>query len=93
VTDEHLGATRIVGHEACSKILLVGETNPYGGDPRYALYNEPSNSAGGRLQRLIFGIGGRQWYLPMWRSTSASGRSTATRPSAAPTNSSATHRG
>lgn len=33
--------------------LLVGEDNPYGSDPRYALYPEPRNSAGGRLCRDI----------------------------------------
>lgn len=67
MTDTHCGASRIAGPDACSKILLVGEMNPYGADPRYALYNQPENSAGGRLQRLIFGIDGRRWYLPMWR--------------------------
>lgn len=67
MTDEHTGATRIAGPEACAKLLLVGELNPYGSDPRYALYNEPAGSAGGRLQRLIFGIDGRRWYLPIWR--------------------------
>lgn len=34
--------------------LLVGECNPYGGDPGYALYPYPRNSAGGRLCRIIF---------------------------------------
>lgn len=29
--------------------LLVGEDNPYGRDPRYALYPAPDYSAGGRL--------------------------------------------
>lgn len=36
--------------------LLVGEQNPYGRDPRYALYPEPPNSAGGRLCRLVMGL-------------------------------------
>lgn len=35
------------------KIVLVGEMNPYGSDPRYALFCKPDRSAGGRLQRLI----------------------------------------
>lgn len=47
--------------EGCGRIggfpdkrpILVGEANPYGGDPRYALYPEPERSAGGRLCRLI----------------------------------------
>ena len=38
------------------RIVLVGESNPYGEDPRYALYDEPKNFAGGRLRRLIFGL-------------------------------------
>lgn len=37
-------------------IVLVGEDNPHGSDPRYALYHEPRNCAGDRLRRLIFGI-------------------------------------
>lgn len=39
--------------------VLVGEMNPYGGDPFFALYCEPPNSAGGRLQRRVLG-------LPRW---------------------------
>ena len=35
--------------KAAPRVVLVGEANPYGGDPRYALYCEPRNSAGGRL--------------------------------------------
>lgn len=36
--------------------LLVGEANPYGADPRYALYCDPPQSAGARLQRLIMAL-------------------------------------
>lgn len=36
--------------------LLVGEANPYGGDPSYALYPAPEGSAGGRLCSLIMGL-------------------------------------
>ena len=39
-----------------NRVILVGENNPYGGDPRYALYPEPANSAGGRLCRLVLGL-------------------------------------
>lgn len=35
------------------KPLLVGEDNPYSADPRYALYPDPDQSAGGRLCRVI----------------------------------------
>ena len=40
--------------------ILVGELNPYGGRPEHALFCHPPNSAGGRLQRLIFAI-------PRWK--------------------------
>lgn len=36
--------------------LLVGESNPYGSDPKYALYPYPERSAGGRLCQLIMDI-------------------------------------
>ncbi len=35
------------------KPLLVGELNPYGADPRYALFPYPERSAGGRLCHKI----------------------------------------
>lgn len=41
--------------------LLVGEANPYGSDPRYALYPEPERSAGGRLCRLIMRLTVKQY--------------------------------
>lgn len=41
--------------------LLVGEDNPYGGDPRYALYPEPRNCAGDRLCRLVMGLTSREY--------------------------------
>lgn len=46
---------------ATVKPILVGEANPYGGDPRYALYPEPEYSAGGRLCRLIMGLDPREY--------------------------------
>jgi len=36
--------------------VLVGELNPYGGDPYFALYCEPPESSGGRLCRKILAI-------------------------------------
>lgn len=64
-----LDACRItsLGSDACRNVLLVGELNPYGAQPGYALYYQPENSAGGRLQRLILGLAARRWYLPIWR--------------------------
>lgn len=37
-------------------IVLVGESNPYGNDPRYALFDLPERAAGHRLRALIFGV-------------------------------------
>ncbi len=36
--------------------FLVGELNPYGSDPYYALWPEPERASGHRLQSLILGI-------------------------------------
>ena len=36
--------------------LLVGELNPYGSDPRYALFPYPKNSSGDRLCRMVLGL-------------------------------------
>ncbi len=33
--------------------LLVGECNPYGSDPRYALYPLPAGAAGDRLREIL----------------------------------------
>lgn len=38
------------------KPLLVGESNPYGSDPKYALYPWPEQSAGARLCHKILGL-------------------------------------
>ena len=35
------------------KPLLVGEANPYGADPDYALYSLPEHASGGRLARIL----------------------------------------
>lgn len=36
--------------------LIVGEQNPYGADPRFAMFPMPERSAGGRLCSLILGM-------------------------------------
>jgi hypothetical protein len=36
--------------------LLVGEANPYGADPEFALYPSPPGCAGDRLCRLVMGL-------------------------------------
>ena len=33
--------------------VIVGEANPYGADPYFAMYPDPPNSAGGRLCRVV----------------------------------------
>jgi hypothetical protein len=38
------------------KPLLVGESNPHGGNPAYALYPHPKGCAGDRLCRLVMGL-------------------------------------
>lgn len=35
------------------KALLVGESNPYGSRPDYALYPLPTHASGGRLARIL----------------------------------------
>lgn len=34
-------------------IALVGELNPYGQNPRFALYHEPAGASGDRLRRIL----------------------------------------
>lgn len=34
-------------------ILLVGEDNPYGADPRFALYHKPRHASGNRLRQHL----------------------------------------
>lgn len=38
------------------KPMLVGESNPYGGDPYYALYPDPPGCAGHRLCHKVLGM-------------------------------------
>jgi hypothetical protein len=47
------------------KPLLVGEANPYGGDPYYALYPAPDGCSGHRLCCLILGMA-RHDYLEVF---------------------------
>jgi hypothetical protein len=39
-----------------NKVTLVGEANPYGGDPYYALYPHPEGCSGWRLCCLVLGM-------------------------------------
>lgn len=56
---------------ALRPVTLVGEVNPYGTDPRYALYCEPRTSAGGRL-RMLLGLR-RRTYMALRREDLCSG--------------------
>ena len=44
------------------RVLLVGESNPYGADPRFALYPEPPGCAGARLCEIL-GMSKREYLL------------------------------
>lgn len=44
------------------KLVLVGEANPYGEDPRYALYDEPKKASGYRLRTLVLGLQRRTYF-------------------------------
>jgi len=43
---------------------LIGEMNPYGADPKFALYPLPENASGGRLAKIL-GLN-RTWYMRAW---------------------------
>jgi hypothetical protein len=55
---------------AC-RVLLVGECNPYGSDPEFALYCHPPGCSGHRL-RLILGLSEDQ-YLDLHRANLCTG--------------------
>jgi hypothetical protein len=44
-----------------SRVVLVGEANPYGADPDYALFPAPDGCAGHRLCVLILGMRRREY--------------------------------
>jgi hypothetical protein len=46
----------VEGDRPAGPVLLVGESNPYGSDPEFALYPTPRNCAGDRLRRLVLGV-------------------------------------
>lgn len=43
------------------KPLLVGEANPYGADPAFALYPLPERASGWRLATLVMGVEPREY--------------------------------
>lgn len=40
-------------HAHCRRVLLVGEMNPYGGSPAFALWDEPADASGARLRAIL----------------------------------------
>lgn len=54
--------------------LIVGEDNPYGSDPRAALYPHPERSAGHRLATLVMGLSRRDYLDRFDRVNLCSGR-------------------
>lgn len=46
-------------------VLLVGEDNPFGADPRFALYDQPVNSSGQRLRTRILGLTRHTYFGPL----------------------------
>lgn len=54
--------------------LLVGELNPYGGDPDYALYPAPDGCSGHRLCCLIFGMRRTDYLREFERANLVAGR-------------------
>lgn len=56
MSDSILGYGPVKSIQWSPPIILVGESNPYGNDPRYALFDLPERAAGYRLRTLIFGV-------------------------------------
>jgi len=46
------GGNSVEAREA-SPVVLIGESNPYGGAPEFALYCYPAGSSGDRLRRIL----------------------------------------
>lgn len=54
--------------------VLVGELNPYGPDPGYALWPDPPGCAGWRLCHKVLGMGERQYLRTFDRVNLCTGR-------------------
>lgn len=54
--------------------MLVGECNPYGSDPRYAMFPMPEWSAGGRLCNLILSMQASKYLLLFNRANLCTGK-------------------
>lgn len=71
---EFLGAHRYdVDDDRHCPVLIVGEDNPHGADPRHALYPYPPGCAGDRLADVILDVGSAH-QLATWRTNLCSPR-------------------
>ena len=70
VQDETSAGQQAVAPAGC-RVLLVGELNPYGAEPEFALYCHPPGCSGARL-RLILGLS-EDLYLDLHRSNLCTG--------------------
>lgn len=61
----------LVGEQAAPPVLVLGEDNPYGSDPSFALYCYPPRCSGYNLRR-IFGLPEQQ-YLALHRANLCDG--------------------
>ena len=66
MSEEYLGAFREDGPATGRRVLFVGELNPYGARPDYALYCAPRGCAGWRLCKLVLRMD-QDAYLACWR--------------------------
>jgi hypothetical protein len=57
-----------------SRVAIVGEVNPYGADPQFALYPDPPQSAGSRMQRLVAALDRRTYICGLARYNLCVGR-------------------
>ena len=54
--DDHVSSQDAPKKRDWKLVHLVGELNPYGADPSYALYPEPRGASGHRLREFVLGV-------------------------------------
>lgn len=68
-----LGAARYGDPDETCRVLVVGEDNPYGADPQFALYPMPTGCSGYRLCHDVFAITQLR-HLGLWRANLCEGK-------------------
>lgn len=53
--------------EVAKRVVLIGELNPYRANPDFDLYDQPENSSGDRLRRLILGVSREDYFRRFYR--------------------------